>query len=150
MSQIPATTRQLKASAAALQKNADALTAGNGSLLLRFYSVECAMKERYLTSQRTSPIGDTSKLVGVFGSSGHDLDAGRKALRAPASVPAAPKLSVPDPKPVYGLTAATPRAIPTVVAVEGAHQVWRYGILHEGSEPMEAWLKQVQAWLGTP
>jgi hypothetical protein len=135
MSQIPATTRQLKASAAALQRNAETLASGNGSLLLRFYSVECSMKERYLTEQRASPQGDTSMLNGAFGSDGHDLNMGLKALKAPATLPTAPHLKAQVGKETHSMS------------VERAHQLWRYGINHEGSPALESWLKQVTGWL---
>lgn len=88
MSRIPATARALRFSACALHKCVGKLEPGNGARLLLFYSVECAMKERFLKRQLASPHGDTSQIPDeAFGSGGHDLDAGRKALRAPAPFP---------------------------------------------------------------
>ena len=134
MSQIPSSARALKASASALRSNADTLRSCNGALLLRFYSVECDMKERYIRLQLASPHGDTSLIpAGTFGGSGHDLDAGRKALRAPATLPAAPSLKL--------------RANDAPVTIKDAHQVWRYNIAHEGADLVEAWLQQVATWL---
>lgn len=92
------------------------------------------MKERYLRLVLADPNGDTSLIPDeAFGRSGHDLDAGRKALRAPASVPVAPRLTVP--------------ARRQSVAIEGAHQVWRYGIHNEGSDAAVDWLEKVAAWM---
>jgi hypothetical protein len=134
MSQLSSSGRTLRSGATGLLNNANALVRGEGALLLRFYGVECLMKARYLSHQLATPYGDSALIPnGTFGSTGHDLDAGRKALRAPASVPRAPTLRL--------------RNGGRVVDVQQAHQVWRYHIPHEGGEDMDKWLNTVIEWL---
>lgn len=131
MSKLPATARSLRASAYALRRDADALASGNGSRLLRFYGVECAIKERYIVSELASPRADTSALDGTDGDFGHDLDKGLKAIRAPGTLQPAPQL----------------KSNGKQVAIGKAHELWRYGIPHEGEQAAEAWLKHIESWL---
>lgn len=134
MSRIPATAKELRKSAARLRSDARALKDDSSRLLL-FYSVECELKERYIVDGLANPSGDTSAIPlesdGPFGSTGHDLAAACKALRAPATLPPTPHLLV------HG----------QAKSVEHAHQVWRYGIKSSKAETVEAWLNAVAGWL---
>jgi len=146
MGHIPSSVRNLEFGAYLLLKNADcmkdvevqrnknAAPHFESSLLLRFYSVECAMKARFLVSELANRHGDTSMIpAGTFGSCGHDLDAGRKALRAPAAVPPAPALQLKNSE--------------RQIHIRQAHQVWRYHIPCRMTADVENWLHDVSAWL---
>lgn len=129
---IHVSASSLDASATHLRTSAGTLGSTNSALLLLFYCVECSMKARYISAILKDPRMNTADIPpSAFGSSGHDLDAGRKALKVPASVPAAPNLRVDGQS----------------HAVQFSHQVWRYGILHEGSPEMEAWFGKMIKWL---
>lgn len=130
---IPATVHALRASAAALDASARTGQPDNVRSLLRFYSVECAAKARYITDQLAQPYGNTSAIPDTaFGQSGHDLEAARKALKIGAS-------SV---GPAPGL-----RVAGGSVTIKEAHQVWRYGIHHEGREEADAWMLAFWNWI---
>ena len=131
MSRLPATVRSLRSSACALRINADTLATGNGSRLLRFYGVECGIKDRYLRTELARHHGDTSELVGTPGDFGHELAAGLKAIRAPGTIPPPPMLETGGKQ----------------VTIGKAHELWRYGIPHEGGDDAETWLKRVDEWL---
>jgi hypothetical protein len=136
MPKIPSSVRSLDTAATSLLASANLLSSGRGesSYLLRFYSVECAMKARYIRFELANPNADTSKIPQeAFGKSGHDLNAGLKALRAPASLRAAPCLKL--------------KKSNVSVQVHDAHTVWRYHIPHEGAVGLEAWLNDMTTWL---
>ena len=130
-----ATDQELNASAKRLWSDANATT-GDTSVLLRFYSVECWMKFKYLCSL-TLPAGtpiDTAQLGNAFGPDGHNLEVGARSLTLPAAIGTPPQLVVGS----------------STVHIKEAHQVWRYGIGHSGSTPVEVWLLGVSAVLGGP
>lgn len=157
MSKIPASARELRNSAKHLHRQGEALrgdaAGGSGTLMLRFYGLECQLKELFLVHTMRRPNGDTSDIPeGTFGRSGHDIQAGLKALRIPCMLPEAPRLGVLDHKPHYGdLPRTEPRRgePPGFARIEQAHQVWRYGIAHEGSDAMGGWLDALVTWLRT-
>ncbi len=134
MSRITATAKELRRSAAKLCSDARRLGDASSRLLL-FYGVECKMKERYLVEQLSDRHGDTSAIEDdsrrPFGSTGHDLEAACKALRAPATLPPVPHLVIRG----------------QAKSVEYAHQAWRYGIACSGSERVEEWLAALARWL---
>jgi hypothetical protein len=134
MSRIPATAKELRRSAARLRFDSRSIKDDSSRLLL-FYSVECRLKERYIVEQLANPSGDTLAIPletdGPFGSTGHDLAAACKALRAPATLPPTPHLFV------HG----------QAKSMEYAHQVWRYGIKCSRAETLEEWLNAVASWL---
>ncbi len=153
MSQIPASARELRQSAKHMYRQAETLRAdvagGYGSLLLRFYGIECHMKDIYLVHTMRRPQGDTDDIPkGTFGRSGHDLQAGLKSLRIPCWLPEVEKMKIPG-KPRYTPGSAEPLRTDKIVEIEEAHQVWRYGIANEGSEVAGVWLDALIQWLRT-
>lgn len=147
MSQEPANGFELRRRALHSRRELNA-TEGTSRALLLFYCVECAMKALYLRNQCggaqawSDQLGESEGFP--FGRSGHDLARATKALRVPKSIFGASKPALKIHQ--RNRNGRRDDAL-TTVGMDKVHQIWRYGIPHEGCDAALDWLTRLDAWL---
>ena len=140
MSRVEANVQELKKAANSHRLHAHQPIRQNSArpprsaVLLRFYGVESGMKAKYLTLKR---LRSTAQIpAGLFGSNGHDLERGMRAIGVPAVIAGKPPA-------LHRKTSGDD------VPIARSHEALRYGVdlRRTDFDALDAWLVRLLKWL---